>query len=235
MFQVRREIIIKKLDRKKKILLIGGIIFLVSIILLGFTVGRKMISLVKNPKEFRAWVKETGIWGKFIIIGISAFQIIVAVIPGEPIEIASGYAFGWFWGAVFCLIGILLGQMIVFLFAKKFGMDFVEIFVSKEKLKKMTFLKDNEKIYMSIFFIFLIPGTPKDVLSYVAGITPIKLVPFLLISGVARIPSVISSTIGGSYLGTKNYTMAASIFIVTLLISGILFFIYKRYEKKKSK
>ena len=235
MFQVRREIIIKKLDRKKKILLIGGIIFLVSIIFLGFTVGRKMVSLVKNPKEFRAWVNETGIWGKFIIIGISAFQIIVAVIPGEPIEIASGYAFGWFWGAVFCLIGILLGQMIVFLFAKKFGMDFVEIFVSKEKLKKMTFLKDNEKIYMSIFFIFLIPGTPKDVLSYVAGITSIKLVPFLLISGVARIPSVISSTIGGSYLGTKNYTMAASIFIVTLLISGILFFIYKRYEKKKSK
>ena len=58
--------------------------------------------------------------------------------------------------------------------------------------------------------------------------------PFLLISGVARIPSVISSTIGGSYLGTKNYTMAASIFIVTLLISGILFFIYKRYESKQS-
>ena len=141
MFQVRREIIIKKLDRKKKILLIGGIIFLVSIIFLGFTVGRKMVSLVKNPKEFRAWVHEPGILGKFIIIGISAFQIIVAVIPGEPIEIASGYAFGWFWGAVFCLIGILLGQMIVFLFAKKFGMDFVEIFVSKEKLKKITFLK----------------------------------------------------------------------------------------------
>lgn len=213
----------------------GGIIFLVIIVALGFTVGKKIVSLAKKPKEFRAWINSTGIWGKFIMIGISAFQIIVAIIPGEPFEIAAGYAFGWIWGAVLCLIGTLLGQIIVFLFAQKFGMDFVQIFVSKEKFKKMTFLKDNKKLYMTTFFIFLIPGTPKDVLSYVAGITPIKLVPFLLVSSIARVPSVVSSTIGGSYLGRKNYTMATIIFIVTLIVSGILFFIYKKYEKKKSK
>ncbi|MCI5628908.1 MAG: VTT domain-containing protein [Terrisporobacter sp.] len=169
------------------------------------------------------------------MIGISAFQIIVAIVPGEPIEIASGYAFGWFLGAVLCLLGTLVGQMVVFIFAKKFGLDFVEIFVSKKKLEKMSFLKDKEKIYVTIFFIFLIPGTPKDVLSYVAGITSIKLLPFLLVSGVARIPSVVSSTIAGSYLGVKNYKMAAIIFAVTIVISGILFFIYKQHEKNKCK
>ena len=166
---------------------------------------------------------------------ISAFQIIVAIVPGEPIEIASGYAFGWFLGAVLCLLGTLFGQMVVFIFAKQFGLDFVEIFVSKKKLEKMSFLKDKEKIYVTIFFIFLIPGTPKDVLSYVAGITSIKLLPFLLVSGVARIPSVVSSTIAGSYLGVKNYKMAAIIFAVTIVISGILFFIYKQHEKNKCK
>ena len=169
------------------------------------------------------------------MIVISAFQIIVAIVPGEPIEIASGYAFGWFLGAVLCLLGTLVGQMVVFIFAKKFGLDFVEIFVSKKKLEKMSFLKDKEKIYVTIFFIFLIPGTPKDVLSYVAGITSIKLLPFLLVSGVARIPSVVSSTIAGSYLGVKNYKMAAIIFAVTIVISGILFFIYKQHEKNKCK
>lgn len=215
-------------------MLIGAVIFLIVIAILGFTVGGKIVSLVRDPKEFRSWVNGIGIWGKFIMIGISAFQIIVAIIPGEPIEIASGYAFGWFFGAVLCLIGSLIGQTVVFLFTKKYGMDFVEVFVSKEKLEKIKFLKDNEKIYMTIFFIFLIPGTPKDVLSYVAGITSIKLLPFLLVSGVARIPSVVSSTIGGSYLGTKNYTMAAIVFVVTVVVSGILFFIYKMYEKKKS-
>ncbi|WP_455538533.1 TVP38/TMEM64 family protein [Terrisporobacter sp.] len=189
--------------------------------------------MVKDPKKFRQWVKDIGIWGQFIMIGISAFQIIVAIVPGEPIEVASGYAFGWFLGAVLCLIGTLIGQMLVFIFVKKFGLDFVEIFVSKQKLEKMKFLKDKEKICVTIFFIFLIPGTPKDVLSYIAGITSIKLLPFLLVSGVARIPSVVSSTIAGSYLGVQNYRMAAFIFAVTVIISGILFFIYKKNEKNK--
>ena len=89
------------------------------------------------------------------MIGISAFQIIVAVMPGEPIEIASGYAFGWLLGAILCLLGSILGQTIVFLVTKKYGLDFVEIFISEEKLKKIKFLEDKYKIYLSIFFIFL--------------------------------------------------------------------------------
>ena len=219
--------------KKKKIVITGAVVFLIIMFVLGFTLGGKIVSMVRDPKVFRNWVQGTGIWGKFLMIGISAFQIIVAVIPGEPIEIASGYAFGWIEGAILCLIGTLIGQTIVFLFAKKYGMDFVEVFVKKEKIEKVSFLNDSEKIYISIFLIFLIPGTPKDVLSYVAGITPVKLLPFLLVSCLARIPSVVSSTIGGSFLGTKNYKMAFIVFGVTIVISGIVFFIYKQYQNKK--
>lgn len=224
-----------KFDKKKnkKIVITGAVVFLILMFVLGFTLGGKIVSMVRDPKVFRNWVQGTGIWGKFLMIGISAFQIIVAVIPGEPIEIASGYAFGWIEGAILCLIGTLIGQTIVFLFAKKYGMDFVEVFVKKEKIEKVSFLNDSEKIYISIFLIFLIPGTPKDVLSYVAGITPVKLLPFLLVSCLARIPSVVSSTIGGSFLGTKNYKMAFIVFGVTIVISGIVFFIYKQYQNKK--
>lgn len=219
--------------KKKKIVIMGAVIFVIIMLILGFTVGGKIVSMVKDPKEFRNWVQGTGIWGKFLMIGISAFQIIVAVVPGEPIEIASGYAFGWIEGAILCLIGSIIGQTIVFLFAKKYGMDFVEVFVKKEKIEKVSFLHDSEKIYMTIFMIFLIPGTPKDVLSYVVGITPVKLIPFLLVSCLARIPSVVSSTIGGSFLGTKNYKMALIVFGVTIVISGIVYIIYKQHQKKK--
>lgn len=219
--------------RKKIISIICLIVFIAAMVILGFTVGRKIIAFVKDPEKFRIWVNSTGVWGKLFMIGISAFQIIVAVIPGEPIEIASGYAFGWLEGAILCLIGSIIGQSIVFLFAKKFGMDFIKIFVSEKKLNSIAFLKDREKIYTSIFFIFLIPGTPKDVLSYVAGITSVKLIPFLFVSGLARIPSVVSSTIGGGFLGTKNYKMAIIVFAVTLVISLICFFIYKQIEKRR--
>ena len=219
--------------KKKKINIVGIVIFVALMVILGLTVGGKIIHFVKEPEKFRLWVKSTGLWGILFMVAISAFQIIVAVIPGEPIEIASGYAFGWIGGAALCLLGTLVGQTIVFLFAKKFGMDFVKVFVSEKKLNKIAFLKDRSKLYSSIFFIFLIPGTPKDVLSYVAGITPIKLIPFLLVSGLARIPSVVSSTIGGGLLGSKNYKMAIIVFVVTLIISLICFFIYRKIEKSR--
>lgn len=231
-FKGRRKFIIKKLNKRKKHILIFVAILIVIMIILGCIFGKKIINMFKKPQEFRIWVSSLGIWGKFFMIAVSAFQIIVAVIPGEPIEIAAGYAYGWFWGAVLCLIGNLIGQSIVFLITKKYGMDFIEIFVSEKKLKKMKFLKNRKKIYMTTFFIFLIPGMPKDVFSYAAGITSIKLIPFLFISGVARIPSIVSSTIGGGYLGIKNYNMAIIIFIVTLAISGIAYLVYKNYEKR---
>lgn len=201
--------------------------------ILTFILGRKMIPLILNPKAFRLWVQEIGMLGKFVIIGISALQIVVAIIPGEPIEIAAGYAFGWLEGAIYCVIGNLLGQTVVFLLSKKFGMKFVEIIVSKQRLSRMKILKDSTKVYMTIFFVFLIPGTPKDVISYVAGITSIRLLPFLLVSGVGRIPSVISSTIGGSYIGTKNYKMAVVVFVVTIIVSSISLIVYKSHERRK--
>ena len=105
--------------KKKKIVIMGAVIFVIIMLILGFTVGGKIVSMVKDPKEFRNWVQGTGIWGKFLMIGISAFQIIVAVVPGEPIEIASGYAFGWIEGAILCLIGSIIGANYCIFICKK--------------------------------------------------------------------------------------------------------------------
>ena len=78
-------------NKKKKIIYIVGIVIFVALmVILGLTVGGKIIHFVKEPEKFRLWVKSTGLWGILFMVAISAFQIIVAVIPGEPIEIASG-------------------------------------------------------------------------------------------------------------------------------------------------
>lgn len=82
----------------------------------------------------------------------------------------------------------------------------------------------------------MIPGTPKDILTYFIGLTPMKLSVWLLITATARIPSVITSTIGGDALGMENYKFAIIVFIITAVISiaGILIYRYiqKRLDKK---
>ena len=93
-------------DRQKKIWGIAAIIALVVFTgLLCWFVGRPMIRFVSEPDEFREWVDSHGIWGRVAFIGMVIFQIIVAIIPGEPLEIGAGYAFGALEGTILCTGG----------------------------------------------------------------------------------------------------------------------------------
>lgn len=85
---------------------------------------------------------------------------------------------------------------------------------------------------MLFLIIFMIPGTPKDLLSYVAGLTDISFPVWLMICSLGRIPSIITSTIGGNALGTKNYWFAIAVFAVTMAVSGVGIWIYDRICKR---
>ncbi len=218
--------------RRKLFAAVSILLFLALMAVLTATVGAKLVGLAAEPEAFRLWVESTGIWGKAMMVGVSAFQIIVAIIPGEPFEIAAGYAFGSLQGTLLYYAGVLIGQAVVFLFTKKVGARVVEVFVSREKLMQFKFLQNSKRLYSTLFFLFLIPGTPKDVLAYVAGLTPARLLPFLLLTGVARLPSVLTSTLGGHLLGSRQYETAIWVFVATAVLSLACWLLYRRHEKR---
>ena len=128
-------------EKQKKALTIAGfIIFLAVMGLVTWFVGRPLISFAKEPEKFREWVNGFGVWGKLIFVGLIVLQIIVAFIPGEPFEIVAGYAFGTFWGTLLCVVGEVIGSVLVFLFVRRFGMKVAEVFFPQEKLQKLKFL-----------------------------------------------------------------------------------------------
>ncbi len=195
--------------------------------------GKPLISLVSKPKVFRDWVNNFGIWGRLIFVGMIILQVVVAVIPGEPFEIAAGYAFGAIEGTILCLVGAIIGSILIFLLVRKFGIMLVEIFFSKEKIDSLKFLKNSKKMTALFFIIMLIPGTPKDLLSYFAPLTKMRLSTWILIVSITRIPSIITSSIGGSALGEQKYMFAAVAFAIALTVSGIGLLIYKKIGANK--
>ena len=168
-------------------------------------------------------------------VGMTVFQVIIAFVPGEPLEIGAGYAFGAFWGTLLCIIGITLGSLIVFWLVRTLGVRLLEVFFTYEKIKSLKFLQNEKRLALITFFLFFLPGTPKDLLTYFVGLTKIDFKGFLFIVAVARIPSVITSTIGGSLLGSEKYILAIIAFSVTLLISVIGWVIYNKISKKNNK
>ena len=199
-------------------------------------VGKPMIRFAKQPELFRQWVDGLGLWGKGAYVGMCLLQVVVAIIPGEPLEICGGYAFGGLWGSVLCMLGLFLGSVIVFWLVRKLGQPMAEIFFSPEKLEKLYFLKHSPKRNFLFWLIFTVPGTPKDLLCYFAGLTDISWGTWLLLCSVGRLPSVLTSTVGGSFLGGKSYLFAGLVFGGTLLLSLVGLLIYRcvcrRHEKK---
>lgn len=205
----------------------GIVLFLVLSALVCWFAGRPLIQFAREPERFRAWVDQQGPWGPLLFMGMVVLQIVVAVIPGEPLEIAAGYAFGALEGTLLCMFGAFIGRVAVFLLVRRFGTKAVEVFFPLEKLSTLSFLQNKKKLTAWVFFLFFLPGTPKDLLCYVVGLTDLPLKTWLIVSAIAPFPSIVTSTIGGDALGMGNYTFALLVFVATMVISGGGLLVYR--------
>ena len=218
---------------KKKIYLFAIVVALLFIAAVGYLVGKPMVEFVREPERFRAWVDSSGFVSRVIFVGMVIFQLIIALIPGEPLEMGAGYAFGAVEGTILCIIGCVIGSALVFLFVRRFGVKLVEVFFPREKIRSLRFLQDSRRLDLLTFIVFFIPGTPKDLLSYFIGLTDMKLGTWLFITAVARIPSIVTSTVTGDALGLKDYQFALIAFGVTLALSLAGILVYRRLSARR--
>ncbi|MBR2615820.1 MAG: TVP38/TMEM64 family protein [Clostridia bacterium] len=224
----------KLTDRVRKGLSIGFLIlFLVAFVLITVFLGKPLLKLFEEPEVFRAWVEEKGWSARILFVGMVVFQVIVALIPGEPLEIAAGFAFGSLEGTLLCMAGIALGSLLVFCLVRSLGVKLVEVFFPVEKIHSLRFLQNSRRVEILLFLIMLIPGTPKDLISYFVGLTEMKLSRWVVLTTVARIPSVVTSTVGGNALGEGQYLFAVIVFAVSIAISLAGLAIYDRITRKK--
>ncbi len=191
-----------------------------------------------DPATFKAFVDGYGWKSRLVALGIQMLQVIVSFIPGEVVEVGMGYAFGTVEGTLLCLLGVGLASVPVFLLVKWLGVKAVELFVSREKINSLRFINSEKRLKRLVFLLYFIPGTPKDLFTYFVGLTRIRLHEFLVISLIARIPSVVSSTIGGNLIQQKDYLAAILLFVVTGAVSlgGMVLYnrLRERHDKRKN-
>ncbi len=226
-----------KSNRKLFATLIFLVLFLILSIVLCINLTPIIQSLTENGvrESFQKYIGNMGFGGVLIMLGIQILQVVIAFIPGEPVEILMGILFGTFGGLAVSMVGCAIASALVFFAMRKFGKPLFEVFFDTEKMERFRFLQNSQKLELLIFLLFFIPGTPKDVLTYFAPLTPIKMRDFLLISTFARIPSIITSTYAGSTILEGNLLKTVIAFSVTAIlgIAGIL--IGNRLTDRKNK
>lgn len=220
-------------DRRKSIILLLTAVVTVSAVAL-VCVGKPLIRFVSDADAFRAFVEKNSWWSRVAFLGMLVFQVVFAIIPGGAFEVAGGYAFGAAEGTILSVVGTTLGSILVFLLVRRWGLRYVLLFFTREQLASAKFMHDEKRLYLIAFIAFIIPGTPKDLLCYVAGLTDIKLSRWIAITSVARIPAILISTVGGNAIGTRSYVFAATVFAITVIISAVGVLIYRHITKEST-
>lgn len=225
---------------KRKFKIVKLILFILTIIFI-VAISIKLFPLFTNlgtsegQLKFKEEISNSGFSGILMLLGLQLLQILIPVLPGEPIEFLAGMCYGTIGGMFIIFLGAFLSSFVIFYCVRKFGKNFIHTFFGKdkiEKLEKSKWFSSPEKIELILFIAFLIPGTPKDLFVYIAGLLPIRPCRFFLISTFCRFPSVISSTFAGSNVVDGNWWLSIVSYIITFIISGIGLYIYNLKFKK---
>lgn len=177
-------------------------------------------------------VREAGPAGFLILLAVQFLQIVVAFIPGEVVQVAAGMIYGPWVGALIIFIGCVISSAFIFVLVHKLGMPFVQAMVPEGALQKFRAFERTGKLNMLVFVLFLIPGLPKDVFTYLVPLTDMKLPTFVLLSNLARLPGIALSTYAASGLATGDYAESIAIFAVTALIAVVALLVYGRVAKR---
>ena len=207
------------------------LIFVVAIPLYIWVFHRDFIRDIDSIEEVVALLDANKTAAVFIYFGLQIMQIIVSVLPGQVFQIAAGYYFGFVMGLVYSLIGAAIGTTITYFVAKWLGSDAIEILFGKEKIDKLVKMLNSNRAYNIVFLLYLIPGIPKDLIGYAAGISSINFRILLVLSLIGRTFGMSGSLLFGYLYAQKEYTLM----YIVAAIAVIVFLICVIYRKKISK
>lgn len=214
---------VKKISLILKLVALGVII--VGVPLYIFFFHHEILEDAANLRSVEQWLLQYKKESALIYIGAQILQIIICVIPGQALQVAAGYLYGFWLAFALSIIGAFIGSVIVFYIAQFLGHDAMHILFGERKIMEMLDKINSKKGMLAVFVIFLIPGIPKDLCTYAAGISKMRIKPFLIISLIARSPGMMCSIAIGKQLmrGNYHYAIIIAAIVVVLFIIGFFF------------
>lgn len=202
------------------------------IVLLAFTIWRYhlgapafhfLLRLYKDPVLLRETLQAWGWLAPLVFIVIQALQVIISPIPGEATGILGGFLFGLTLGFVYSTIGLTIGTMVAFWFGRWVGATFVRRLMSGHVWDRLEFIVEAEGAILC-FIIYLIPGFPKDIVSYLFGVSPMPTWVFALVSTLGRMPGTWVLSAQGAKTAAGQYIQVALLSALAAAIAIPLFY-----------
>ena len=193
-----------------------------------FVFKRDIILEFENFDDVVAFIESHGRESVLIYFALEILQLVISVLPGQVFQIAAGYIFGLVPGIIYTLIGAIAGTAITYWISYLLGRDAINLLIDPEKADYYIERLNSKRAYIIVFLLFLIPGVPKDTITYFAGASNIRFKPFLILSILGRMPAMIGSILIGYMYRSGNTLGAGGILVFAAVVFAVC--VWKRRE-----
>jgi uncharacterized membrane protein YdjX (TVP38/TMEM64 family) len=183
-------------------------------------------AIIADKEKISAIFRAAGDWAPIVYILLEVAQVLTMFWP-VPLEIAGGFLFGLPLGIVYSMIGLTLGAVVAFLLGRWLERTYLSRVIDPEKLLRFQKLMKREGT-LAAFIIYLVPGVPKDFVSYALGFTTLSLKFFVVAVAVFRLPSTFLLTLQGAEAAQGHYWLSAGL-IGGNYILAVLIYRYRGY------
>ena len=226
-------------EKQSSILRIGILILVGLLFLAGTLCALLWTSALRQPDTFAAFqalIDSFGLWGLPVLLVIQYVQIVLAFLPGGPVQMVAGALYGPLVGLILCLTGIFLATATIFGLARRYGTKIIALFVGQDHKDHARFLaRHPRQLEPLVLLLFFLPGTPKDALTYFFALTPIRFSRFFLLSALARLPAMVASLFAGNSLREGDWRQAGLLFLVMTVLGGVGIFLHHRLLRHRDK
>lgn len=205
--------------RATKLRLLGALLVLIALILAYRQLDASgLLEQILDGQWLRQRTLALGVWGPLLIIGLMALAIVLNPIPSAPIALAAGAVYGHAWGTLYVVIGAEIGALIAFAIARLFGHYLLRRLLGERVA--LGWLGSQNALTGMVFASRLLPFVSFDLVSYGAGLTPLKAWRFALATLLGLIPaSFLLAHFGGEMAGADLGDAMIVLLLIGLLVT----------------
>lgn len=220
--------------RRERIATVAAIAaVLAAVVVLVALHGREALALLTNGHLVQRQVECLGPVAPLALGALVVLQEVTVIVPSEPLELAAGYAFGFWEGALVYLAASVVGCIAIILIVRRWGDRVLRLFLSPKRRAQLARFKRSQRFDLAILVAFFIPGLPKDVMAYFAALAGMKPVHLVVVTTVGRLPSVVAATLASSYAAAGDWRATAAVFAVTAAVVLVGMLVYHRLERRR--
>lgn len=199
---------------------LGVVIWLVAI---DAPAIRFLVRLYRDKHFLKETVAAWGWLAPLVFIVIQALQVIISPFPGEVTGPVGGALFGTTWAVIYSTIGLTIGTLTCFGIGRMWGEPLVRPWLSEHNWNRMNFIIEAEGAILCLI-LYLIPGFPKDIISYLFGISPLPFWVFAIVSTLGRLPGTWIGSYFGAHVAEQQYVYAIIFILIVAALTLPLFY-----------